>query len=103
MDLEGPERGDEFSDVVGEPKMSSAANTWEERGVSDHKSGRGSETRVGFISSGLTSVGSGSENLTSRAVLTGQFPVLEESVQFVARQNRGEVSGGGGSKGSTLQ
>ena len=97
MDLEGPERGDGLSGLVGGPELSGAANTWEERGDSDHKGDRGSETRIGSVSSGLTSIGSGSENLTSRAVPTRQFPVLKESVQFVARQNKG-----GGSKGSTL-
>ena len=102
MDFEGHDTVEELSGLVSGPNLSSGANTWVERGgISNQKSGGGSGT-VG--SSGLDNGGNSSEDLTVGELPVSQFPVLEESMQFLARKNaRGDMSGGGGSKGATLR
>lgn len=102
MDFESHDRVDELSGLVSDPNLSSVASTWGGRGgVSNQKTGGG----FGMIgSSGLDSSANSSEDLTVGELPVSQIPALEESIQFSVRKNvRGDMSGGGGSKGATLR
>lgn len=98
MDFEGHDRVDELTGLICDSTLRSGANTWGERGgVSNKKSGGG----CGRSGSGGRD---SSVDLIGGELPVSQFPVLEESMQFLARKNvRGDVSGGGGSKGANLQ